>query len=66
MGEKQPKVLFLRSPVEILEKLHIWKKHNIEYKPINKIWKLITNLHDNIVETLEDKFGEYIDDDIYL
>lgn len=66
VSEKQPKILFFRSPVEILEKLHIWKKHNIEYKPINKIWKLITNLHDNIVEKLEDKFGEYIDDDIYL
>ncbi|MEM7717502.1 MAG: hypothetical protein AAF349_28835, partial [Cyanobacteria bacterium P01_A01_bin.68] len=26
VGEKEPEILFFRSPIEILEKLHSWKK----------------------------------------
>ncbi len=66
IGEKEPEILFFKSPIEILEELQRWKRKNILFKPINKIWKFLINLHDNIITELEDKFGEYIDDEIYL
>ncbi|AFY53176.1 hypothetical protein Riv7116_0582 [Rivularia sp. PCC 7116] len=66
VGEKEPKMLFCRSPIEILQELQRRKKENIVFQPLNKIWKLFINLHDNIIIKLEEKFGEYIDDEIYL
>lgn len=66
IDEKEPKILFFRSPTEILEELQKWKNEKVVFKPINKFWKLFINLHDKIITKLEDEFGEYIDDEIYL